>query len=471
MIAFMRSSLSRQFMMISFPVLLTGMLVIGSLIGKQVENSVVHRLGGVTGLYVDSFVAPHVQTLAVADDLSDADRTALNALLTKTPLGQRIVAFKVWRRDGRVLYSTDTALIGRSFPIEEGLATALAGEVHSEISDLSAAENMFELKKWPRLIETYAPIHADGLGTVIGAAEFYQKVDDVTQESWAAQRRSWLVVVPATLMMYLLLFVLVRRGSKTIDQQRRELKEQVTQLTALNAQNEQLHEKVRRAAASTTAFNENFLRRISADLHDGPVQDLGFALMRFESISNICSMCPHGNEDRLSAADASLGPIRSALQSALAELRSISAGLQLPDLRQLAINEVAARAVRDYETKTGARVMLTTADCSARAPLPVKIAMYRILQESLANGFHHAASAGQRVEVKHADGSLMVEVRDSGPGFNPLAAMKEGHLGLVGMRERVEVLGGSFSLLSTLGQGTVIGVDLPLIGVPEIELD
>jgi hypothetical protein len=153
-ITLLRSSLSRQFLLISFPVLLAGMMVIGLLNGNQVEDSVVHRMGGVTGLYVDSFVAPHLQSLVDAQDLRDTDRAALKALLTKTPLGNRIVAFKVWRPDGRLLYSVDAPLIGRSFPIDEGLTEALAGRVHSEISELSAAENEAEGNKWPRLVET-----------------------------------------------------------------------------------------------------------------------------------------------------------------------------------------------------------------------------------------------------------------------------------------------------------------------------
>ena len=60
---FFRLSLSQQFLLLSFPILLAGTLIIGHWIGKQVEESVVRRIGGVTALYVDSFVAPHVQVL------------------------------------------------------------------------------------------------------------------------------------------------------------------------------------------------------------------------------------------------------------------------------------------------------------------------------------------------------------------------------------------------------------------------
>lgn len=461
MVSFTRLSLSRQFLVASFPILIIGMLAIGLWVGKTIERGVVSRMGGVTSLYVDSFIAPHLQHLLHTDALDDAQRAALDALLTETPLGKRIVAFKIWNRAGRVLYSTNAAIIGRTFPIDEELATALAGNVHSEISDLSKVENEFENRKWPRLIETYSPIHADKLGTVLAAAEFYQTTDELTREIRAAQLRSWLVVAATMLVMYLLIFGLVRRGSQTIDAQRRQLSNKVAELSVLVAQNAQLHDKVRRAAVRTTALNERFLRRISADLHDGPGQDLALALMRFETIADICSNCPTWGDGQRSPRE-DIRAIHSALQSALTDLRSISLGLQLPEIDRLPSGEIAGRAVRDFERKTGARVTLTTASDPTEISLPVKITLYRLIQESLANGFRHGGGSDQRVDVSNADGQLTVTVSDNGAGFDPCKVDTEGHVGLEGMRERVEILGGSFQLQTAPEQGTVIRVSLPM---------
>jgi len=469
MVAFTRLSLSRQFLVTSFPILIIGMLVIGLWVGKTIERGVVHRMGGVTSLYVDSFVAPHLQRLLHTDALDDADRAALDTLLTETPLGQRIVAFKIWNRAGRVLYSTNAALIGRTFPIGEGLTAALAGNVHSEISDLAQVENEFERRKWPRLIETYSPIHADKLGTVLAAAEFYQTTDELTREIRAAQLRSWLIVAATMLGMYLLIFGLVRRGSQTIDVQRKQLNGKVAELSILATQNAQLHDRVRRAAVRTNALNERFLRRISADLHDGPGQDLALALMRFETIADICGNCPTwGGGQRSPRED--FRAIHSSLQSALTDLRSISLGLQLPEIDGLSSSEIAARAVRDFERKAGSKVTLTTASDPTEISLPVKITLYRFIQESLANGFRHGGGADQRVDVSNANGQLTVTVSDSGTGFDPRKVDTDGHVGLEGMRERVEILGGSFQLQTAPGQGTVIQVSLPM-PLPGIEND
>jgi signal transduction histidine kinase len=467
MSAFVTRSLSRQFLIASFPILLIGMLLIGSWVAAQITTSVAYRIGGMTGMYVDSFIAPHVQSLTNAEDLSDADRAALDQLFIDTALGEKIASLKIWRRDGRVLYSNNKALIGRTFPIDDGLKVALEGDVHSEMSDLSGVENELERGKWSKLIETYVPLHADGTGKVIAAAEFYHSTDQLARESRAAQVQSWLMLIATVAVMYLLLFALVRRGSKTILEQQGELNDKVTQLTALVAQNEHLHDKVRRAAARTAALNEVFLRRISADLHDGPGQDMGLALMQFEAIGETCMVCPGISHGPLSNTE-EFRVIRSSLQSAMADLRAISAGLQLPEIDKLSISEIAARALRDYERKTGATVTVDTVNGQAPASLSVKIALYRLLQESLTNGFRHANGTAQHVKVETEVGRLIVEVSDRGTGFNPAAIVPEGHLGLVGMRERVEILGGSFDLQSTVGQGTTIRVTLPLV-VPGFE--
>jgi len=275
------------------------------------------------------------------------------------------------------------------------------------------------------------------------------------------------MVSTATRVFFLLLAALVKRASNTIAAQQSELREKVTQLTALLAQNERLHDRVRRAAARTTALNERFLHRIAADLHDGPGQGLALALMRMESLVDVCGACMAsiGKERTVSE---EFRTVQSALQSALKDLRATSGGLHLPEIEQLSLAETARRAVRDYERKAGLAVPLAVDNVPDEAPLPVKITLFRVLQESLANGFRHGGAPHQRVELMRSDAQLVVEVTDSGKGFDPQAAVADGHLGLAGMRERVEILGGTFSVQSAPGRGTLIRATLPL-RLPEEE--
>jgi signal transduction histidine kinase len=461
MFAFTRLSLARQYLLVSFLILFCGMLLIGAWVGRQIEMGVTLRTAVVTALYVDSLISHHLQYLMDTDVSVNSHETEIDTLLTTTPLGQRIVAFRVWDSDGRILYSTNPALVGLQFQIAGGLKKALDGDVYTEISDLNNEENIYEQREWSQLIETYAPVRAKGESKVIAVIEFYQTMDELKGEIQAAQQRSWIVVGVSTIVIYLLLAGLVSRASNTILAQQKDLREKVAQLTGLLAQNEQLHNRVSRAAARTTALNERFLRRIAADLHDGPGQDLALALLRIDELAEVCATCMVFEVKRRAARD-DFVTIQSALRSALSDMRAILAGLRLPEIGQSSITETAERAVRDYERKTGAEVGLNVNNVPVEAPLPVKITLYRILQESLANGFRHADGANQQVSIADKEGQLIVEISDDGPGFNKRAVLADDHLGLVGMRERVEILGGTFELESAQDDGTLIRACLPL---------
>src|SRR5438094_755017 len=112
------------------------------------------------------------------------------------------------------------------------------------------------------------------------------------------------------------------------------LSSQVSRLTDLLKQNAELHERVRRAAARTTALNERFLRRISAELHDGPAQDIGLALLRLDHVVARCEVY-HALRSSAHQDSQDLAVIESSLNHAMQEERAISYGLELPHLGNL----------------------------------------------------------------------------------------------------------------------------------------
>ena len=88
--------------------------------------------------------------------------------------------------------------------------------------------------------------------------------------------------------------------------------------------------------------------------------------------------------------------------------------------------------------------------------------IYRIVQEGLTNARNHSKSKEIRVSLKQRGDRLRIEIRDWGVGFDP-KAVKEGHFGLEGIRERARLLGGKCSIRSKPGQGTAIVVELPVV--------
>ncbi len=451
-------NLAQRFMLATLLIMVAGMFGISNWLGQQIETGAIQQSGTTTALLLDSFVSPQLQTYAQTAQLDAQHVGALDALLAGTPLGKAVVAFTVRDLNGHMLYSSDPTLTKLPGPTAAELAVVTAGDVTSEIDKLEKDTDSPLRKYSDRLVKTYSPVREYNSGKVFALLEFYQDLDTLQAGIDMAKRRTWYVVGAFMLGMYALLAIFAKRSSDTIDRQQGELQRQVVRLTDLLEQNEQLHQRVRRAAASVAGLHERLLRRVGAELHDGPAQDLSLALMQMDiAIGHAEDGAP-----RETARDLLTG-IQSALQSALTEVRGISSGLGLPQLGQLTPAEVFAHAVHAHERRTHTTVELETRDLPAELPLPFKITAYRLVQESLTNAFKHAGGAGQRVCAQEKDGGLLIEVSDRGPGFDEAAAIGAGdHLGLVGMRERVESLGGTFEVQSGAGEGTTIRTVLPL---------
>ena len=454
-------SLARRYLLLSLVVVVVGGGVVAYVLGQLIETSAINRTTSVTALYVESFVAPQLQSLATSQTLSQTEIDALQRLLSDSPLGQRIVSFRVWSTDGQILYSPIPDLIGQRFAMDGERGRAARGAVIGHVSDLTDPENVYERQHWNRLIEIYLPVRASGSARIIAVAEFYQLPDELEAEVNNDRLIAWGLVAGATILAYLALVRVVRQGSETILRQEGQLRERVRDLSTLLDQNALLHDRVRQAAARTTALTELERRRIGSDLHDGPSQTLAFAMLRLDAV-----------EGRLDAAgqtgDADLRAVRGALQEALADMRAIAAGLRTPELERARPAEIVRRAVADHEGRAGTRAAVSVNGIPARAPLATKIALYRILSEALSNAARHGG--GERVEVRvtdAGDGTLVVEVSDKGPGFDTRRKPGHGHLGLAGMRERTELLGGRFELQSSPGAGTRVRAYLPLTDATE----
>jgi signal transduction histidine kinase len=454
-----RPSLATQFMLLNLVILVVGMLALGTWVGREIETGVLTRTGTITALYVESFVEPSLTTLEKNPALDEAGIAALDRLLSDTALGERVVAFRIWSPDGVILYSPNHALIGRQFPIDEGLERSLGGEVSAELTDLEQAENEMERGQFSELLEVYAPVRARWGGRIIAVTELYQQTDALEQEIADARRRSWGAVAGVMILSYVLVAGLVKRGSDTIARQQMALRQQVSTLSSLLDQNARLGARVAQAARRTTTLNEQVLRRIGSDLHDGPGQVLALALLRIDSLREQLD----GALPRACAPD--FETVHEAVREALTEVRQIAAGLRLPDLEARSVEAVAERAVHDHQRRAGTSVRLEVApDVPEQAPLAVKIALLRSVQEALSNATRHGEGRDVSVRV-WLDGSMLcLAVSDQGPGFVPERAEMEqtGHLGLAGMRERAELLGGTFQVRAAPGRGAIVQACWPL---------
>ena len=456
--AFSHLSFSRQFMLAIITVLAIGMLTIGSWVGHLIESNAVNRTAAISAIYLESIAAAELHGWARGEIVDKETHADLDRIFVYGPLHREVLRFKLWDIGGRIDYSSDHEQMGRRFPVRGALAAAFAGTVQGRISDLKEDDNQPEKTHWQQLLEVYVPIRSGPQGEVIAVAEFYLTVEKLKSDIRAAQLRSWALVALSTLAIYLMLFGLVRRASKTIQDQQRNLRHQLQQLSTVLAENDHMRERLRKAGVSTTTLNEEFLIRIAADLHDGPAQTIAFALMRFDEFSANC----HGCASSPANTAKELRSIHTALESSLRDVRKISSGLAIPGMTELSLADVARRAVRDFEHLSGLTVHAEIDDALAKAPLSVKITVYRLLQESLTNCWRHAPGGTPHVQVRKTDGEVLVSITDQGAGFDLQSAAVGGRLGLAFMRERVRLLGGIFEIDSAPGQGTCIRARLPL---------
>jgi signal transduction histidine kinase len=450
-------SLARRFLLVSLALVVVGGAAVAWVLGQLIETSAMNRTTSVTALYVESFVAPELQSLANTSTLTQPEIDSLQNLLSpNSPVGQRIVAFRIWSTDGTILYSPNPQLTGRNFGMDGNRGRAAQGAVTGDISNLTDPENVYERQQWSHLLEIYMPVRASRSSLIIAVAELYQLPDDLENEVNHDRLVAWGLVAAAALLAYLALARVVSQGSKKIISQDSELRERVRQLSALLGQNAGLHVRLRRAAERTTELNELERRRIGSDLHDGPTQTLAFAMLRLDAVEGRLEDAGQGGEKDLVS-------VRGALSDALGEMRTIAAGLRTPELERATPAEIVRRAVADLDRRAGANATVDIEGVPDRAPLATKIALYRILSEALSNAARHGGGAGVEVRVTGSgDGNLMVEVRDKGPGFDARQRPLQGHLGLTGMRERAELLGGRLEVESSAGGGTQVRAFLPL---------
>lgn len=453
-----RLNFSRQFVVVSFAVLLTGMISIGTWLGHQIETSAVNRAAAIATVYVESILATQIPAGASGGGIDSEVRAALDRVFVEGPLRRKVVRFKLWDRNGTILYSSDKAQSGDRFPVDGLLAAAFAGTVQSRISDLGDLDNASERAHWSELLEVYVPLRTGANGRVGTVAEFYHSTENLGRDIRAAKRRSWVLVAIATAAMYLLLLGMVRRANNTILDQQRDLNRQLQQLRTTIGENERMRGQLREAVARTTALNEQFLHRVAADLHDGPAQEIALALMRLEALGEARYGAGGAGGDK----PYDFENIYRALNASLAELRDMASELGMPKIADLSLADTVRRAVSDFEDKSETTVQMEVDDALEEAPLALRITVYRLLQESLNNGWLHARGAAQQVRARRDGGQALVEVADQGPGFVPQAAFESGRLGLAFMRERVRMLGGVFEITSEPGRGTRILARLPL---------
>ena len=204
------------------------------------------------------------------------------------------------------------------------------------------------------------------------------------------------------------------------------------------------------------AAQEEERKRLSREIHDGPAQMMANVLMRSNLIDRTF---------REKGADAALKEIHDlkiSVRNALSEVRRI-----IYDLRPMALDDLGIDpTLKKYlstimEYNPGVEIQFLSYNNERRIPTDYEVAVFRLVQESVNNALKHGKPNLIIVKLEWLCDEINVVVKDNGVGFDT-ESVREGSFGIIGMKERIDLLKGSLKISSSIGKGTTILMKIPL---------
>ncbi|MGE5398745.1 MAG: sensor histidine kinase [Chitinophagales bacterium] len=198
-------------------------------------------------------------------------------------------------------------------------------------------------------------------------------------------------------------------------------------------------------------------RKIARELHDGPAQGLANLVMRIELIEKLW------DRDQVRARE-EMGVLRELIRENIADVRRVIFDLRPMALDDLGLVPALKRYLVDYQDKYNFETEFLFFGEERRLPLPVEVALFRMVQEAVNNTRKHGQTSSVTVKLEIAENHITSVIKDRGCGFDT-AIIKNGNAsyGLMGMKERVSLLGGEFTIKSKPGRGTSVIIHLPLV--------
>jgi signal transduction histidine kinase len=380
--------------------------------------------------------------------------TEFQSFVRSRILDYPVVLVRIWRSDGTVVYSNEKGQVGKQYqPLVPEVREAFHD--YRTLSTVGAPDRPEDsrVKSLPgKLVKTYVPVFIDPTsheGIPVAAVEIYTDYAVVQGQVDRLVRILLATLFAGLLVLYLVQLPIARRVSAKLQTQARRLEGMLRTEHESQAERRRLLERTLRVA-------EDERTRIAAELHDGPVQrvaQLGYGLER------VRLRLAKGD---LQGAGELLDRVQTETFDEVKELRGMMSQLRPPVLDQQGLEEAlrdrAAAVEKDHSVHCE-----VDASLDRRLESDLETVLYRVSQEALTNVVKHAGAKRVRLSLHRENGSVALEIRDDGIGFDPARATgNASHFGLLAMRERVEISGGTWEVHSRPGQGTRIRAVLPL---------
>jgi len=234
------------------------------------------------------------------------------------------------------------------------------------------------------------------------------------------------------------------------------VQERTTELERARQEIAQKAQQLQRLLTKTVQIQEHERARIAHDMHNGVIQFLVGALYEVQAAKDACTVAPKRAQERLQTA-------LELMQQVEAEIRRTIYDLRPPILDAKGLVPALRQYVARYREMTGIPCTLHVSGTPRRLRSEAEVAIYRVVQEALRNVQAHAEATMAEVLVRFGARGLWLMIRDNGRGFNPEAVARDAdrHLGLIGMRERIQSVGGQLDIEAEPGHGTCIVIRTP----------
>jgi two-component system sensor histidine kinase DegS len=205
---------------------------------------------------------------------------------------------------------------------------------------------------------------------------------------------------------------------------------------------------------------EDERRRLAREIHDGPAQVLANAIIGLEFVGRSLQLSTEG---RRSSAE-EIDRVKAAMREGLTEIRRFIFDLRPTMLGQRGLAATVEHYIQTYRNLFPGEIDLSVADNLPHLTPDQEMAAFRVIQESLQNVHRHSRATRTSVSILASNVGLEVGIRDNGEGFRPASIVSTtmSGFGLVGMRERAEVIGARLEVTSEPGDGTDIRLIIPL---------
>lgn len=244
------------------------------------------------------------------------------------------------------------------------------------------------------------------------------------------------------------------------------LKKSEHHYTQLLEQSDHLQEQLRRLSRQILSAQEDERKKISRELHDVIAQTLTGINIRLATLKKEAATNTKG-------LDRNIALTQKLVEKSVDIVHRFARELRPAVLDDLGLIPALHTFMKQFTARTGIRTHLTAFAGVEELDTNRRTVLFRIAQESLTNVARHAKASRVTVTIQKLQLFTRMEIRDNGKSFNvdrAFHAKKNKRLGLLGMRERAEMVGGTFCIESASGHGTTIRVEIPLAPVPKAAL-